>query len=68
MPRICDLPESAIKVGMRITGLKTGIVGTIVKIDHQDDDYAWVQWDGETQAYGGFYGNDCIAEIIGEPT
>ena len=67
MPKIKDLPESEIKVGMKIRSLinpdRTGI---IVKIDTDDDNYAWVLWEGNDKTYGGFYGNDCECEVVHE--
>lgn len=64
--RICDLPEEKIVVGMRIRSLVPPHtkLGTIVKIDPDDDDYAWIHWDGDDKPYGGFYGNACKCEVV----
>jgi len=62
--RVCDLDISDIKVGLKVKGLKTGRIGTIVEIDENDDYYAWIQWDDGSPVVGGFYGNDCKMEIV----
>lgn len=63
--RICDLSEDKIVIGMRVRSLKTANkLGTIVKIDYDDDRYTWVQWDGESFITSGFYGNECKCEIV----
>ena len=62
--RICDLPEEDIHVGMRIRSLRRPtLLGTITRIDIEDD-YCWIQWDDQFQAFGGFYENDCECEIV----
>jgi hypothetical protein len=61
--KISDLPESEIKVGLRVSGLKTNIGGTIVKIVPEDDDTVWVMWDNEDYPSGAFYGNKCQCEL-----
>lgn len=64
--RICDLPQSAIIVGLRIRGLNNkDRLGTISKIDKDDDDYAWIKWDCDPAAHSGFYGNNCECEVVG---
>lgn len=62
--RVKDLREDEIVVGMRIRGLASGICGTIIAIDKDRDQLAWVQWDGKAQATSGFYGNDCDCEVV----
>ena len=62
--KIRDLRFEQIYVGMKVKGLKTGILGRITKIDPVDDNYCWIQWDNEDRAYSGFYGNDCDCEVV----
>lgn len=62
--RIKDLKEDEIVVGMRIRELASGIGGTIIAIDKNHDQLAWVQWDGKAEATSGFYGNDCDCEVV----
>jgi hypothetical protein len=62
--RIKDLRDDEIVVGMRLRGLATGVYGTIIAIDRDRDQLAWVQWDGKAQTTSGFYGNDCDCEVV----
>lgn len=64
--RIRDIPISEVRVGLRVRSLfDYNKIGTIVKIDPKDDDYAWIRWDGETSLYSGFYNNgSCWCEIV----
>lgn len=63
--KICDLKQDQVTVGTRIRSLTNrNILGTIVAIDKNDDNYAWVKWDNEAVAFSGFYGNDCECEIV----
>jgi len=62
--RVKDLREDEIVIGMRIKGLASGIYGTIIAIDKDHDQLAWVQWDGKARATSGFYGNDCDCEVV----
>ena len=62
--RIKDLRDDEIVVGMRLRGLASGVYGTIIAIDRNHDQLAWVQWDGKAQATSGFYGNDCDCEVV----
>jgi hypothetical protein len=64
--RICDVPEDQIKIGMRVRSLTNrDKLGTIVEVDDPPyDTYWWIQWDGDTKAYSGFYWNDCECEIV----
>lgn len=62
--RINELTPEQIVVGLRIKGLASGRPGTIVRIDKDDDNYAYIQWDGEDIIYSGFYGTDCTCEIV----
>lgn len=65
--RICDMDPSEIHVGLKMRGLKNpNRIGTVVKIDVDDDCYAWVLWEGDDQPYGGFYWNDCRCEVVDE--
>lgn len=62
---ISDLLEKQIFVGMRIRSLvDPNKLGTIVKIDRDDDNYAWIQWDGDYKPFSGFYGNNCDCEVV----
>jgi len=60
--KICDIREENIMVGMRV---RSSRLGTIIRIDKKDDNYAWIRWDGDSEIYSGFYGNDCACEIDG---
>ena len=63
--RINDMDEKDIHVGMRIRSLiDRSHLGTIVKIDHDDDEYAWIHWDGEEYPYSGFCWNQCECEVV----
>jgi hypothetical protein len=63
--RICDYPETEIKVGMRIRSLADPTkIGTITRIDVQDDRYAWIEWPHRPGRPSGFYGNDCQCEVV----
>ena len=42
--KISDLDENQIKPGLRILSTK-GDPGSIVMVDHLDEDYAWTLWD-----------------------
>jgi hypothetical protein len=63
--KISDLPDGEIKVGLRVSGLKTNMGGTIVKIvpEDEDTDTAWIMWDNEDYPGGSFYGNNCQCEL-----
>ena len=61
--RICDLKQHQVKVGMRVRSLALDRVGTIVAIDRDDDNYSWIQWDGDSRPCSGFYGTDCECKI-----
>ena len=63
--RICDMKEGEIKVGLRIKSLAKPRNGTIVKIeDKRGIPYALILWDDEDKPYSGFFGNDCVCEVI----
>jgi len=62
--RICDIKSDQIHVGMRIKSLAKPRDGTLVSCDYHDDEYWWIQWDGEDDIHSGFYGNDCKCEIV----
>ena len=63
--KINDLSQEQIVVGLRIRSLlHNGRLGTIVKVDHEDDDYARILWDGDKDATSGFYGTDCECEVV----
>jgi len=62
--KINELAPGQIKVGMRIRSLvDSSHLGTVVQIDHDDDEFAWILWDGQDEPYSGFYGEDCECEI-----
>ena len=62
--RVCDLPLEAVKVGLRVHSLvNQAKLGTVVKVDPGDDNFAWVQWDNDNQPLSGFYGTDCECEV-----
>jgi len=63
--KISDLKQEDIVVGLRIKSLISDKLATIVKVDHEDDDYAWVLWDGEEKPFSGFYGTNCECEVMG---
>ena len=63
--RICDLNPEQVVIGLRLRALNNrNKKGTVVSINHQDDDYAWIKWDGEEKIASGFYGNDCECEVV----
>ena len=63
--RVCDLKDDKVYVGMRIRSLVDyDKIGTVVKINYDDDDFTWVTWDGEDAPRSGFYGTDCECEIV----
>lgn len=62
--KVKDLKQEDIKIGLRIKSLISDMCGTIVKINSKDDDYAEIQWDGESIPTTGFYGNDCDCEVV----
>ena len=65
MRRIKDLDwKKEIKVGLRVKSLASGRLGTIVRIDEDDDCYSWIQWDGEKEVYSGFNMNDCECKVV----
>ena len=65
--KVSELRHVDIKVGLRIRGLETGKIGTVVSISNDGDDYAWILWDGESKVTSGFYGNACECEVIYVP-
>lgn len=65
--RICDMNESDIRIGLRIESLSQPRYGTIVeREDKGSETYWYVRWDGEIEAYGGFFWNDCECEVVEE--
>ncbi len=64
--KVKDLPVDKVVVGLKIKGLETGRLGTVVSIDETDDRFAWVRW-GEDAPFSGFYGNDCDCEVVEVP-
>jgi len=63
--RICDLQEDQVVVGLQIRSLVDPMrIGTIVDIDYVDDASAWIRWEGETDVYSSFYGNNCKCEVV----
>ena len=66
--RISDIPEDQIKVGMRIRSLvDPNKLATIVERDESRDLYFWIQWNGDDEAYSGFFWNYCECEVIDPP-
>jgi hypothetical protein len=65
--QVRDLPVEKIQVGMRVKSLVSDRLGTIDRIDVEDDSYAWILWDGDAQASSGFYGNNCDCEVVSPP-
>ncbi len=66
MPKkIRDLKVEDIFVGLRFRSLLDyEKIGVVVKIDHDDDNYAWCKWEDGSESLGGFYGNDCDCEVV----
>jgi hypothetical protein len=65
--RVKDLSGERVWVGLRIRSLVNPYkCGTIVRVDPKDDDFAWIQWDGDVEPFSGFYGTDCECEIVEE--
>jgi hypothetical protein len=65
--RVCDLQEERVWVGLRIRSLANPYkVGTVIRVDRKDDDFAWVVWDTDVEPTSGFYGIDCQCEIVEE--
>ena len=65
--RVNELKPEDIHVGMKIRSLKNpNKLATVVDIDHADDDFAWIQWEGDDKPYSGFYGNNCSCEVVNE--
>ena len=63
--RINELQIHDVIVGLRLRSIKDpNKLGTIVRIDTDDDGYAWIRWDGDDQAWSGFYGNDCMCDVV----
>jgi hypothetical protein len=68
--RICDFPESEIRVGMRVKSLVSEQWGTVTSIDLNDDSFTTIKWDGPrfgtTDDFrpSGFYGNSCKCEVL----
>jgi hypothetical protein len=61
--KICDRNNNPI--GTRCRSLKNpNLLGTIVSIDTNDDDYHVILWDDKNKLPSGFYGNDCKCEIV----
>lgn len=63
--KISDLPISKIKVGLQLRSLlNPKRIGTIVKIDKDDDYYCYVKWNDKYTPFSGFFGNDCECEVV----
>ena len=64
--RICDLPDSEIKIGLQIRSLvNPSKIGTIVAVDPLPYDPYWhVQWEGEDVPTSGFFWNFCRCEVV----
>ena len=66
---ISDLDEKQIVVGLRIQSLNDSGPGTVVIIDHLDDNTSWVVWDRDLNAspnptYGSIHGNGPISSAF----
>ncbi len=61
--RVCELPIEQVIVGLRLRGLQTGKLGTIVSIDENDDRLALIRWDGDDNPTSGFHRNECECEV-----
>lgn len=67
--KVCNLRLEQVVVGLKIRGLVPPYrIGTVTHIDHKDDDYAWILWEGEDKEHSGFYGNDCKCEVVECPS
>ena len=65
--KVNQLAQEDIFVGMKIRSLtKPDHIATVVKIDKDDDYYAWIQWPEDDKPYCGFYGNNCECEVVKE--
>ena len=63
--KISDLQQDQIKIGLRVKGLKSGKLGTIVLIeDKRGMPYSHILWDGEDVPFSGFFDNDCECEVV----
>ena len=64
--RICDISEDQIKIGMKVRSLTNpNKIGTIVDVELPPyDTYWYIQWEGDSKPYSGFYWNDCECEIV----
>ena len=62
--KVSDLKPEDIRIGLRIISLISDRQGTVVHIDHKDDEYSWVHWDEKSQATSGFYWNNCKCEVV----
>jgi len=63
MMRVKDLPLDKVVTGLRIKGLRNqALTGVIISVDSHR--FSWVKWNDDSEARGGFYGNDCDCEVI----
>jgi hypothetical protein len=67
--RVCDLPESEIKVGLRVRSLAdSNRIGEIISVTEvRGDMYSWILWPGETHPHSGFFWNHCTCEVVESP-
>ena len=65
--KISDLRQDQIYVGLRVRSLvDRDHLGTVVKIDPDDDWYSWIKWDKSDIATSGFYWTDCECEVVSD--
>jgi hypothetical protein len=64
MPKVSDLAQDQIRLGLQVKSLTRPKIGVVVGIDAQRDDYAWVLWEGSIYPYSGWYGTDCECEVV----
>jgi hypothetical protein len=67
--KISDLKDNEIIVGLRVQGKITGRFGRITEIRYPPAEryrLALITWDGDTEAYSGFYENQSDLEVIFE--
>lgn len=63
--RVLDMKQEEIGVGLMVRSLVDPTrIGIVVRVDPSDDDFVWIRWPGNDMAYSGFYGNDCMCEIV----
>ncbi len=64
--KIKDLNQDSIRVGLRVKSVAGEKLGTVVRIERDRDNLAWILWDGEWQLRSAFHDNDCECELVTE--